>query len=738
MPDSASFLPPIPAPPHDPTFWLLNGRVGWRIASFPGGTMGLTDLEIEPGTSSVTLARLPDSGRLLLEPGGSFGGLTLPANVAMTLEGSLYLLDRRTATLKKFDPCECRFFVVPCFGGIGAEARQLNADHRGIGFCGGNLYVCDTGNHRLGVFTLKGFALRGFWSPPPSAPLSNLWEPGAVAFDGRGRVYVTDGANGCIHRFHPTGIWETCLAGFGHVLGLTIDCRNRLIVAVEGETQARITDTDGKPLGSAARPDALGAVFPPLPFTVDAAGNLHLAPLCESAKETTGVFDLNGEPLTNVPPENGPAYAREGTFLTEALDSDLFRCQWHRVVIGGRVPAGASLRVETFTAEAEYPSDFVRDLPDSSWETRLTVQGMEGGAWDGLIRSEGGRYLWLRLTLRGNGAVTPAVESLRIEYPRISLRRYLPAVFGFEPTSADFTDRFLGIFDTIQRSIETEVDQIARFFDPMATPAVPAQRGGQDFLTWLAGWIGLTLDRHWPEAKRREWVKQAACLFTLRGTHEGLRRALLLYLEMEAERNCCRPCDQPRTLCRPTPENCAPQESLPCAWQPPPLILEHYLLRRWLFLGAGRLGDEAELWGRSIVNRSQLDINAQAERTQLISTPDPYRDPFHHYAHRYTVFVPACYGQSEQGRKGLNNLLKSESPAHTLYHIEYVEPRFRIGVQSMIGFDSVVGRYPEGVTLNTTTLGSASVLGAGPAHQGAPTLAVGRESQIGFTTKLDG
>ena len=25
-------LPPIPRPPHDPTSWLLNWRVGWRAA----------------------------------------------------------------------------------------------------------------------------------------------------------------------------------------------------------------------------------------------------------------------------------------------------------------------------------------------------------------------------------------------------------------------------------------------------------------------------------------------------------------------------------------------------------------------------------------------------------------------------------------------------------------------------------------------------------------------------------
>ena len=166
------------------------------------------------------------------------------------------------------------------------------------------------------------------------------------------------------------------------------------------------------------------------------------------------------------------------------------------------------------------------------------------------------------------------------------------------------------------------------------------------------------------------------------------------------------------------------------------MILEHFKLRRWLFLGAGRLGDQAVLWGKRIVNRSQLDANAQVEHTQLITTQDPWRDPFHVYAYKFTVFVPASYRQSDQQRKALENLLRTERPAFTQYQIEYVEPRFRIGFQSSIGLNTVVGRYPEGVTLNQTALGGDSVLGEPPHKQGGPTLEIGRQSRIGTTTKL--
>jgi hypothetical protein len=55
----------------------------------------------------------------------------------------------------------------------------------------------------------------------------------------------------------------------------------------------------------------------------------------------------------------------------------------------------------------------------------------------------------------------------------------------------------------------------------------------------------------------------------------------------------------------------------------------------------------------------------------------------------------------------------------------------------MIGFDTVVGRYPAGVTLNEMPLGRASVLTAPPHKQGAPSLAIGEQSRIGTSTRLE-
>lgn len=60
------FSPPIPQPPHDPTSWLLNARVGWRDAR-------LTQVEKTPVAQGLALVPLPDGSRSLTEAGGSLG-----------------------------------------------------------------------------------------------------------------------------------------------------------------------------------------------------------------------------------------------------------------------------------------------------------------------------------------------------------------------------------------------------------------------------------------------------------------------------------------------------------------------------------------------------------------------------------------------------------------------------------------------------------------------------------------
>ncbi len=672
-------LPPRPRPPHDPTSLLCNGRLGWPLLQSDRTALA---------SGALALERTPGSLRWLTEPNGSFGGLRPPANVAFERD-AIWLLDRFRLQLLRFDPCACAFEPVPCFGGEGSGPRELRD-----------------------LFVLPTMALSALWVAPME------WTPTGVAVDRRGIFVVADPRGGMIHRFSPHGTYLGHWDGFGAVTNVAVDRLGTIYAA--GPVDAFRVGEAGQPIPLFTPADDLRGLFPPVPFVVDASGGLHLGPLC--TPPTSLVFDHQGNVV--VPPGGADRdrYERTGTATLGPLDSLIDRCTWHRVILRGDLPTGCRVEIATYTSEIELPESELDQLPDHAWETRAQCTMFDHGEWEGLVRSVPGRYLWLRLELRGNGRATPRIDDLDIEFPRISLRRYLPALYGAEPRSADFTDRFLALFDHELRETEHALDYLAGLFDPLSTPDLP----------WLGSWIGIELDRQVPEELQRTLVKRWAEMATLRGTRYGLWRLLVAYLGLDRLTSSCR-CSFAPGSCRPATPTCPPTPPHEWTWDPPPLILEHYQLRRWLELGVGRLGDQAVLWGRRIVNRSQLGEGARVGVTQLKATQDPLRDPFHVYAHRFTVFVPASAGTTPERRRALERLIARERPAHTQANVMYVEPRFRVGYQSMIGLDSVVASVPkEGVTLGETPIGPASALGGGET-----TAELVDSSRIGTTTVLD-
>lgn len=745
------YLPRLPAPPHDPRSILLNARLGFRALPPAAGERSAV---VDPDLCALTLPVLASTARQLTEQSGSFGGLRPPANVGVGPDGSIYLLDRSRLVLRRFDPCTCAFVDVPCFGGQGGQARQLR-NPGGIAVACGNLYVCDSGldepssdecaeaaertrlsreNHRVSVFALKGFALRGHLVPPAA---KRPWLPVGVAVDPLGRVWVAD-AMGRLHRFSPHGAWERAVATAGAARHVAVDVRGRVYVVSLGATASvEVFDATGAPLsGVATQPEELRELFPRLPFDVDAEGRLWLGPCCEPGSVVTKtpggvlVFDDTGTALEVTP---SSAYEPAATFRCGPLDSGIAACVWHRVALAGRLPVGTGLCVRAFAADELLTGAELDAF--AAWVPCAVAEKFDGDArWDCLLRSGPGRYLWFELALTGNGSATPAVESAIVEFPRISLRRFLPAVFGSEPVGADFTDRFLALFDTPLRCIEHQVDQMARLFDPRSAPAVPCAPGQPDFLSWLATWVGITADRNWDIATRRRFIERAGKLFDRRGTVRGLRDELLLLLAFDRHAACAPPSDGAGRCVAP-PLNCAPAPERP-AYEPPPLVLEHFRLRRWLRIGAGRLGSDAVVWGARIVGRSQLGANAEAGVTRLDTSPDPVRDPFLVHASQFSVFVPARCRDDERLRRSLENLVKSEAPAGTRGQLHFVEPRFRIGVQSMLGFDAVVGAVPRGATLGKARLGGTATLARPPHLEGGPTIALGEQGRVGTTTVL--
>ena len=106
---------------------------------------------------------------------------------------------------------------------------------------------------------------------------------------------------------------------------------------------------------------------------------------------------------------------------------------------------------------------------------------------------------------------------------------HLPRVFGEDP----FAGRFLLAFEAVlsglpdRPGLQQQIDGIADLFDPATTR--------DDFLPWLAGWVGLTLQANWDVPTRRAFIREIVPLYRLRGTKDGLSRMLSLYTGQPVE-----------------------------------------------------------------------------------------------------------------------------------------------------------------------------------------------------------
>lgn len=82
----------------------------------------------------------------------------------------------------------------------------------------------------------------------------------------------------------------------------------------------------------------------------------------------------------------------------------------------------------------------------------------------------------------------------------------------------NFLSRFLLIFETLWEPLEHRQDHIDMYFDPHTAP--------RSFLPWLASWLDLPLDPHWPESRSRDLLAEAMDIYRWRGTKYGLSRLI--------------------------------------------------------------------------------------------------------------------------------------------------------------------------------------------------------------------
>jgi phage tail-like protein len=249
-----------------------------------------------------------------------------------------------------------------------------------------------------------------------------------------------------------------------------------------------------------------------------------------------------GERWVSLVEHPNPRFVASGTIVLPggaadaAFDGKEVRCVWHRLLIDACIPYESNVTVETRSGDR---ANLLDELP---WQTqpdlyrrgdgselpyhRPAIGGDDrhAGTWELLLQNVVGRYLQVRLRIQGTGRTTPRLHALRAHYPRFSyLHRYLPAVYRDDAVSAFFLDRYLANVEGIYTTIEGKIERVETLFDTRTAPA--------EYLDWLAGWLGTSLDFSWSERTRRLFLAHAPQMFEERATCAGLVRAIRLALD---------------------------------------------------------------------------------------------------------------------------------------------------------------------------------------------------------------
>ena len=381
-------------------------------------------------------------------------------------------------------------------------------------------------------------------------------------------------------------------------------------------------------------------------------------------------FNAQGQPVAA--PDfssisNQRLYSGHGYWLSTPMQSEIHRCHWDRIQLTlAPPPPGARVEVRTFA------QDGLDSLPedDPRWDHGLTyVAPLEPSAdskrkcidVDFQIKSRPAENLSIQIRMYGNGYETATIKALRAYYPRDSYVQFLPKVFSSDDDMRRFLDGFLGALQVIGDEVDDRIRTVEKFFSPDAVPTGAAMHN-------LAGWLALNLEASWTDEQNRKLLAETPKIYPHRGTPKGLRDFLRIYLANAANLSV---------------EDVALTEF--------PLVLEGFVERRALMANVS----SGPLWGPSVVRRLQLGEFSQLGEVSLVSTGDPNLDYFEHYAHRFKVFVPAAWIRSADEESLMRRAIEAEKPAHTAYELVRVENRMRVGTQSTVGLDTIIGDLIE-------------------------------------------
>lgn len=538
-----------------------------------------------------------------------------------------------------------------------------------------------------------------------------------------------------------------------NLASVTVDADTRPVVGHDmalapGENQVLIVEQEGNQAFAfdldLSRPD-LGLAPSPIYLPLHRFGGRALAGGITRDGRRAVFYDVTPQPqrdllvrwmrLHEIPQ---PRFTKLAWLESPILDSRQRSITWHRLFLDACIPADTAVEVQTRSGDDRdllrqqafmpEPEPYLRsqgaEIPywDHWRETRTEMAYPEHtGTWEVLFQHAQGRFLQVRLVLTGNGRATPQLYGMRTYFPRYSyVKNYLPAAYQEDASSADFLERLLANMEGFYTDLEGRIATSNALFDPRSAPP--------DTLNWLAAWLGLVLDPLWSKVSNGHWdrrrlmIRFALRLYERRGTVDGLRFALLLFLDPCLESTLER-LERATVSSDPTLSAGLERLGLPV----PALNMREDeiedLLYQYVLLEPGRSrvriverwqarhglavasGDPTRTSGPSSTTPAsgfQPEQGSSSDYQRLLFHPDCHAlqaqtvagatqvsmQDLAATAHRFSVLIPEDLPAEEAAM--VEKIVRLEKPAHTNYDIRRFWDYFLVG-QVRLGIDTVLG-----------------------------------------------
>ncbi len=215
------------------------------LAAFPGAPA-------PAGAADSTGTRFVARFEAELLPPSDGPALRRPSGVTTDFQGNVFVADTGNHRILQFDS-NGRF--VFAFGGYGWNDGELSSPTDASAREGFRLFVADAGNDRVQQFDIGDSSPEGFAFPfREGTGLGGeaLVRPSRLDIDDEGRMYVSDSLCHCIWIFAPTGELVNRLGGLGDEparfrdpAGVAVGARGRVYVADAGNRRVQVFDALG-------------------------------------------------------------------------------------------------------------------------------------------------------------------------------------------------------------------------------------------------------------------------------------------------------------------------------------------------------------------------------------------------------------------------------------------------------------------------------------------------------------